>query len=511
MAETLPAGAAGRIAGGRRVWAAPVSWWQSLSRRGAMLTAAVVAAVSCLTGLGYQPLSWDEAVTLSAAQHSPGRLSALLAHTDAPLGLYYLAMHGWIRLAGVIGIIPSEGWLRLPSAVAGVGAVVLVVLFAADWYGPRTGLLAGVLLAVHPLFVFYAHDARPYTLATFLVIAASILFVRARRNPAPGRLVAYAAVATLTVYAHLFAVLALLVHALVILVRGPRRIAWAVVAVAVAAATAPVVLLGARQTGEIGWIPAPSAAAVASVLLKLVGGIAPALVLAGITLAVSVRRRRRLGRRALFVLAWALVPPLLLVVADLYTPVLVARYALVAVPGIAIAVAAACLSDRSRLVVAGTVLALVAAAVTSVIQQAQPYKYEDFRAASDLVDDTARTGDAVLYLPAATRVGIDPYAAAEPGEQQAVDIALQHGGSPTRADQIAGVEVPAGAIAGLLHGHADVYLVGDPLRQALGSHASPTDRAKISALLQGYTPVWSHAFGVITVTLLSQRAPHSPH
>jgi mannosyltransferase len=467
--------------------------------------------VSCLTGLGYQPLSWDEAVTLSAAEHSPGRLAALLAHTDAPLGLYYLAMHGWIRLAEVIGITPSEGWLRLPSAAAGVGAVVLVVLFAADWWGPRTGLLAGVLLAVQPLFVFYAHDARPYTLATFLVIAASILFVRARRHPTPGRLVAYAAVATMTVYAHLFAVLALLVHALVILVRGPRRLAWSAVAVVVAAGAAPVVLLGTRQTGEIGWIPAPSPAAVGSVLLKLAGGIAPALALAGIVLAVSIRRRRRLTGRAVFVLAWALVPPLLLVVADLFTPVLVARYALVAVPGIAIAIAAACMSDRSRFVVAGTVLALVAGAATSVVQQAQPYKYEDFRAASDIVDDTARPGDAVLYVPASTRVGIDPYAAGQPGEQDAADVALQRGGSPTRADEIAGVEVPAAAIAGALRGHADVYLVGDPLRQAIGPHSSPSDRAKISALLQGYTPVWSHAFGVITVTLLSQRDPHSVH
>jgi mannosyltransferase len=272
-----------------------------------------------------------------------------------------------------------------------------------------------------------------------------------------------------------------------------------------------VVLLGAQQTGEIGWIPAPSPAAVTSVLLKLAGGIAPALVLAGIALGVSIRRRRRLSGRALFLLAWALVPPLLLVMADLFTPVLVARYALVAVPGIAIALAGAGKSDRGRLVVAGTVLALVASAATSVVQQIQPYKYEDFRAASDLVDDTARPGDAVLYVPAATRVGIDPYAAGQPGEQHAADVALQDGGSPTRADQIAGVEVPAGAIAGVLRGHADVYLVGDPLRQALGPHTSPSDRAKISALLQGYTPVWSHAFGVITVTLLSRRDPHSVH
>src|SRR5882724_10455657 len=107
--------------------ASAVARWRSLSVRDATLAAALVAAVSCGTLLGRQPLSWDEAVTLSAARHPAGRLFALLAHTDAPLGLYYVCMHGWVRLAGVIGVAPTEAWLRLPSAVAAVGCVVLVV------------------------------------------------------------------------------------------------------------------------------------------------------------------------------------------------------------------------------------------------------------------------------------------------------------------------------------------------------------------------------------------------
>src|SRR5689334_7947123 len=128
-----------------------ISRVSALSRRGAVLSATGVAAVTCLAGLGRQPLSWDEAVTAWAAQHDPGRLLALLRHTDAPLGFYYVVMRCWALLLSALGAVPTEAWLRLPSALAAVATVALVATLATGWYGPPTGLLAGVLLAVYPL------------------------------------------------------------------------------------------------------------------------------------------------------------------------------------------------------------------------------------------------------------------------------------------------------------------------------------------------------------------------
>ncbi|MDT5043881.1 MAG: mannosyltransferase [Actinoplanes sp.] len=467
----------------------------------------MAAAVSCLTGLGHQPLSWDEAVTLSAARHTPGRLLALLTHTDAPLGFYYALMHGWVRLGDAAGITATVAWLRLPSAVAAIAAVALTAVLAADWYGPRAGLVAGALLAVHPLLVFYAHDARPYALATFLVVALTWLFVRIRRHPTTTGLGAYAVLATVTIYTHLFSSLVLIVHFLVVAVRGPRRVAWSVVAAAVAVAAVPLVLISSRETGEIGWIPPASAASIASVLGKLGGGVAMALALGVVATGAATQR---ITRRSAFLLAWALVPPLLLVLADLVTPVLVARYALVAVPGLAVAVAAAGIRVRNRIVVGGTILALVAGLATSVVQQSRPYKYEDFRGAAELIDDTFRPGDAVLYLPASTRVGFTAYPPAEPGETPVADIALRGDGAPVRASNIAGVEVSPAAIASRLRSHANVYLVGNPYAGITGPGAGPGDQAKIDALRRGYTEVWSRAFGVVTVTLFSRRITPAP-
>jgi mannosyltransferase len=487
------------------LWSVLVSWWSALGRRGAVVGATAAATLTCLMGLGRQPLSWDEAVTASAAQHDPGQLLALLSRTDAPLGLYYALMHGWVSLLSAVGVAPSGGWLRLPGALAAIATVALVATLATDWYGAQAGLLAGALLAVYPLFVFYAHDARPYTLATMLVVAATMLFVRARSRPTPARVTAYAAVAVLAVYAHLFAVLALFVHALVVAVRGPRRGRWLLAGVAVALAVAPLVWIASHQTGEIGWIPRPSPRAVASVLNKMAGGAAVALALCGVAVAAAFSpwlRQRNIvpHERAALLLGWAALPPLLLVAADFVTPVLVARYALIAVPAVAIAVAAACIRGRNRFVVGFTVAALVAAAVTSAVQLAQPYKYENYRAAEDLVDATARPGDAMLFLPTATRVGYLQYVDHVGGDPHVLDVALRQSGRPHTADQIGGYEVDPTVLADRLGSHSRVFLIGAPLAPTLTPRAG-TDQVKQLALRNGYALMWTRAFGEVSVSL----------
>jgi hypothetical protein len=85
--------------------------WLSLTARQAVAVSTAIAALTCLTWLGYQPLSWDEAVTASAAAREPLRLAALLAHTE----------------------------LRLPSAVAAVGTVAATVALTAHWFGRCAG------------------------------------------------------------------------------------------------------------------------------------------------------------------------------------------------------------------------------------------------------------------------------------------------------------------------------------------------------------------------------------
>ena len=227
-----------------------VRWWNSLTTRRAVTLSSLVAVLTCLTGLGYQPLSWDEAVTALAAAREPLRLASLLSRTDAPLGTYYAGIHLWTVVLAAVGLHPTEALLRLPTAVAAVAAVAATTLFAAQWFGPRhgprIGFIAGVLLATHPLFVFYAHDARPYTIAVLLTVVATGALVAAIREPDPARLATYTAFAVLAIYAHLFAGLVVAAHALTAVRHGTHRRRWLV-------AGAVIVLFGVAVPLALWW------------------------------------------------------------------------------------------------------------------------------------------------------------------------------------------------------------------------------------------------------------------
>jgi mannosyltransferase len=486
--------------------------WSALTTRQAVGTSTALATLTCLIGLGYQPLSWDEAVTASAAAREPLRLAALLSRTDAPLGAYYAGMHLWSMLLAAVGLTPDEALLRLPSALAAVGAVTATAALAASWYGPRVAVVAGALLATHPLFVFYAHDARPYTIAALFVVVATGALVAALRRPTPVRLAGYALLAVVAVYAHLFAVLALVAHAVAVARHGTHRMRWSATGAVVSAAVAPLVWIGSSQTGEIGWIPRPTPVAVAGVLTRLAGGVVVAVPLAALAVlvAAAVRRRPRDwlgGTRPVLLLGWAVLPPVLLVLADLVRPVLVARYALVAVPAVAIAVAATALRLRSRAVTALIVLAIAGALGSSAVQQTQPYKYENFRAATDLVVDDARPGDGVLFLPSSMRVGYDAYVRADrddPHPAAVADVALEPGDGPLVASRIGGDEVSPDDIGRSVDAHPRIFLVGDSLPEALIGHRGAIDRAKEAALRSGYALIWTRRFGGLTVSLFAR-------
>ena len=77
-------------------------------------------------------------------------------------------MSGSIGLNG-LGISATAFWLRLPSALADIGSVAVVVLLLIRCFDRRIAAVAGIVLAVHPMMTFYAQDARPYALVDAVV------------------------------------------------------------------------------------------------------------------------------------------------------------------------------------------------------------------------------------------------------------------------------------------------------------------------------------------------------
>jgi uncharacterized membrane protein len=110
----------------------------------------------------------DEAFTAMVIQSSPGEVIRRMARDNHP-PLYFVGAHFGARLFG-----DSEPGVRLLSVLFAVLTVLLVYRLAADLFDARTGLTAATLLALSPLFLTYAHNARYYSLSAFLSLGAAL-------------------------------------------------------------------------------------------------------------------------------------------------------------------------------------------------------------------------------------------------------------------------------------------------------------------------------------------------
>jgi len=134
-------------------------------------------------------------------------LAALEEHPEhAPL-YYALA---W--LATGLPVEPVTA-LRGTAALLGVLLVPAVFWLACELLRDRRAAwIAAALVAVSPLHLLYAQEARQYALWTVLIAAASAAFLRARHRGEPSDWVLYALLAALGLWSHALTALALAAH-----------------------------------------------------------------------------------------------------------------------------------------------------------------------------------------------------------------------------------------------------------------------------------------------------------
>jgi mannosyltransferase len=166
-----------------------------------------------------QSLWYDEGVSWYLTRMSLPVLTVWTANDIQP-PLYYYLLWLWVRLAGT-----SEYALRFPSVFFGLLTLPMLWVTARRLLGKRAAWLAALFLALSPLHVYYAQEARMYTLLTFLGLLSSYLLLRLVSNrtksfPSPyrreglGMGVAYALAAVAALYTHYFAFFLLVAHAL---------------------------------------------------------------------------------------------------------------------------------------------------------------------------------------------------------------------------------------------------------------------------------------------------------
>lgn len=115
----------------------------------------------------------DETFSVWLARQSTGDLLQWIVKIDQHPPLYYLLLHEWVALSGDT---PYD--VRLLSALFGTATIPIIFLIGRRLAGPVVGLAAAVFLAFSPFNIYYAQEARMYTLLVFNAAVAIYALVR---------------------------------------------------------------------------------------------------------------------------------------------------------------------------------------------------------------------------------------------------------------------------------------------------------------------------------------------
>ena len=417
--------------------------------------------------LGHLSLWRDEAYTVGAASRPLPRILAMLGHTDAVNGTYYLFMHAWIGVAGT-----SATALRLPSLLAMAVAAVFTTAIGRDLARAArlpapvlVGVVAGLLLAAFPQVTRYAQDARAYGLVTMCATIATYMLLRALADDRWRWWAGYGAAITAMGLLNLLAFLLVPAQGISVWIARARRRSvpvahWLTVAGAAAVVLSPLLLAGAGQGGQLSWLARPGVQAVNDLLISFAGS-SSLLPVMGLLLAVGVvatladRLKAELDIVTVAV-PWLVLPSVVLLALSQIHPVYDFRYVVFSLPALALLGAAglawvtrfAAMIPVPRAVSAAAwlpaalILVLLAALVAGpqgAVRRASPV--DNLRGTAAVVAANERPGDAVLYMPETRRVVGIAYPAPF---RRLWDVEL--GETSAAAGNLLGTEVPAATL-----------------------------------------------------------------
>jgi mannosyltransferase len=274
-----------------------LKWRRRLGQRpdaAVIVALTVLAALLRLITLSLQSFWLDEGYTLRLLHMSFGQMIRTVPKTESTPYLYYAVAWVWTRVFGF-----GEYGLRSLSALAGIAAVPVVYLAARWLAGRRAGAIAGLLIAVSPVLVWFSQEARSYSLATLLSALTVLCVVGYQRSRRSRWLAGWAVSAALGLATHYFVAFVVLGELVWLWRTAPRdrRLAAAVGLVAVVGGALVPLAVTQQQTGHADYIshsslhttlvqipkqlvlgyasPDQKLTAVLAALLLLVGAVAP--------------------------------------------------------------------------------------------------------------------------------------------------------------------------------------------------------------------------------------------
>lgn len=209
--------------------------------------------------LDLQVVWYDEAFSVWLARMPIDRAIYFTAQDVHP-PLYYLLLHAWMTGFGD-GVVA----IRSLNVVLGVVTVAAGMLLAHRMASRRIAVMAGLLLAMFPIAVYYSQEARMYGLLGLLMLSAAYMLLSWAQQQYSRYLLGYALLMIAGLYTHYFAALGALVGwVYVLFARAPggqrliSMLRWWLCNLLIASAYLPWLptLYGQvhENTGMVSWI-----------------------------------------------------------------------------------------------------------------------------------------------------------------------------------------------------------------------------------------------------------------
>jgi len=380
----------------------------------------------CLT---CKPFWFDESFSVEVARIDWRNFLHLMWWREANMSLYYMLLRVWLHFG------QNPFFIRSLSVVISIATLPAIYWVAKQLYDRRVALIAAALLAFNAYSVRYAQEARSYALFMLLATLSSGFLIAWLREVSPDLrsqsatsnsqtllLRGYILTSVLAVYAHLYAILLLVGHGIVVS-RIPEpeadqaRLAnigraWKIIGLAVL----PLLIFVAKTgAGPIHWIQRPGIRDLFEFFEHLAGGnwvLAP--IYAAALLAALIPVGKRLWSRdatlqvwrCQLLLVWLLFPIVLTVLLSFARPVFLARYMIFCLPALLILVAAG-LARLNRWLLPPALVVILLLGLQG-IAFVYGHDFDNERdasgAATNFILDHAQPGDAILFHIAETRM-----------------------------------------------------------------------------------------------------------
>lgn len=168
----------------------------------------VMGAFFRLYQLGRDSLWWDEIQTIIRVKESYWTMLRLayLSTIDPHLLLYDSLVHGMLYFGR------SDFIVRLPSAVFGILAIILIFKVGKLLFDSDVGMISAFLLSISAVHIAYSQELRAYSLLVFLSLLSLLFFYQALFNNKKKYWIGYILSTALCLYTHYFAFFILLIE-----------------------------------------------------------------------------------------------------------------------------------------------------------------------------------------------------------------------------------------------------------------------------------------------------------